>query len=139
MALTNTSTVVSFDADAVRRRVEATVDGTLRSLVEYNTEELNPLYVDDVTLAFYEDEAHMQAHFEEIHSYVDLDFTEQELFTTELFPVANRVRFLVTGFDVFTLLRVYVDDEALLLTLDPEEPIQPLIREIEDVLDESQE
>lgn len=137
MVISNPSSVVSFDADAVRRVIEDTVEGSLRSLVEYNTDEFNPLYVDETTLAFYEDEAHMMAHFEEIHSYVDLDFTEQELFTEQLFPVTDRVRYLVTGFDVFTLLRIYVDDEAVFVAIDPDEPIQPLVQAVEDVINET--
>lgn len=135
MPVSNTSSVVSFDADAVRAAIEGEVGGTLRSLVEYDDEEFEPLYVDDATLAFYEDEERMNDHFETLHSYIHLDFTEMDLFTEELFPVTDHVRYLSTAFDLFTLVRVYVGDEGLFLALDPDEPVEPLVRVIEDVVD----
>lgn len=135
MAVSNPPSVVSFDVESLRSIIEETIEGTLRSMVEYNAEEFNPLYVDDVTLAFYDDEAQMHAHFERIHSYVHLDFTEINLFTESLFPPTDRVRFLATGFDLFTLLRVYVDNEGVFLALDPDEPVEPLVAAIEDALD----
>ena len=134
MAISNPSSVVSFDGDAVRGAVEARVEGTLRSLVEYDRDAFNPLYVDDVTLSFYEDEEQMTAHFERLHSYIHLDVTEMDLFTDELFPVADRVRYLTTAFDLFTLVRVYVDDEGMFMALDPDEPVEPLVHAIEDVV-----
>lgn len=137
MPVSNPSSVVSFDGDAVRAVLEEGVEGALRSLVEYNHDEFNPLYVDDVTLSFYEDEAAMTAHFERIHSYIHLDFTELDLFTDELFPVSERVRYLSTGFDVFTLVRVYIDREGLFMALDPDEPVEPLVRAVEDAVDAS--
>lgn len=137
MPASNASSIVSFDGDAVRSVLEEHVEGTLRSLVEYDQDGFNPLYVDDVTLSFYEDEAAMNAHFEQLHSYIHLDFTELDLFTEELFPVCDRVRYLATGFDLFTLVRVYVDREGLFLALDPDEPVEPLVRAIEETVLES--
>jgi len=131
MAISNPSRVVSFDADRIRGVVEDAVQGTLRSFVEYDADTFHPLYVDDLTLSFYEDEAEMYEHFERIHSHASLDFTEIDLFTDELFPVADRVRYLATGFDAFTIVRVYLDREGLFLALDPGEPVEPLIEAIE--------
>lgn len=137
MPVSNPSSVVSFDGDAVRAVLEERVEGALRSLVEYDQDEFNPLYVDDVTLSFYEDEEAMTAHFERVHSYIHIDFTELDLFTDELFPVSERVRYLSTGFDVFTLVRVYIDREGLFMALDPDEPVEPLVRAVEDAVDAS--
>lgn len=134
MPVRNPSRVVSFDADHVREIIQNTLQGTLRSLVEYDASEVNPLYVDDVTLSFYEDAAHMEAHFETVHNHVQMDFLEQTLFTEDLFPVTERVRFQTTGFELFTLLRIYRGREGLFLALDPDEPITPLVDAVEDVL-----
>ena len=139
MSLSNPSSVASFDAEAVRETIENSIEGTLRSLVEYDEMTFNPLYVDDLTLSFYDDEDHMMAHFERIHSYIHIDFTEMNLFTDELFPATDRVRYLATGFDMFTLLRVYIDGEGLFLALDPNEPIEPLVQAIEGALLETNE
>jgi len=137
MAITNASKVVSFDAGDVARAVREAATGTVRSVVEYDREEFNPLYVDDVTMSFYPDEERMYEHFEEIHSYVHVDFTEMSLFTDELFPVADDVRYLTAGFDAMTLLRVYFDDEGLFIALDPEEPVEPIVEAVEDAYAES--
>jgi hypothetical protein len=101
--------------------------------VEFDTEAFGVLYVDDLTLQFYEDESEMLAHFEKIHSYVHADFTEKAFYTEDLFPVSDRVRYIATGFDVFTVVRVYFDDEGLFVTVDRDEPIEPIVEAIEDI------
>jgi len=133
MPVSNDPAVVSVDAAAMREAVEETVDGHLRSLVEFDADEFGVLYVDDLTLQFYEDEAEMRAHFEEIHSYVHADFTEKAFYTEDLFPVSDRVRYIATGFDVFTVVRVYFGDEGLFVTVDRDEPVEPIVDAIEDV------
>ena len=133
MAITNASEVVPFDAGEVTRAVQDATTGTGRSIVEYDREEFNPLYVDDVTMAFYADEAEMLDHFAEIHSYVHVAFTEMSLFTDELFPVANEVRYLTASFDTMTLLRIYFDDEGVFVSLDPEVSVEPIVDAVEAV------
>ena len=133
MAITNTPEVVSFDAGDVTRAVQDAATGTVRSIVEYDKDEFNPLYVDDVTMAFYADEEELLAHFAEIHSYVHVDFTEMSLFTEELFPVANEVRYLTASFDTMTLLRIYFGDEGLFVSLEPEESVEPIVEAVEAV------
>lgn len=133
MPVSNEPSVVSVDATAMREAVEETVDGHVRSLVEFDADAFGVLYVDDLTLQFYEDEAEMQAHFEEIHSYVHADFTEKAFYAEDLFPVSERVRYIATGFDVFTVVRVYFGDEGLFVTVDRDEPVEPIVEAIEDV------
>lgn len=130
MAVRNASTVVGFDADAACEAAERTVSGTLRSFVEFDGESFNALYVDDATLGFYDDEEHMLAHFSQLHSYVYLDLAEIDLFTEELFPVADRVEYIVTALDFFKLVRIYYDDEGLFLALDHDEPVEPIVQAI---------
>lgn len=137
MPVRNPPRVVSFDVDGVQDAIKATIQGTLRSLVEYDASEFNPLYVDDVTLSFYEDEGHMEAHFKKIHNHVQMDFLQHALFTEDLFPVTERIRFQTTGFELFTLLRVYRGQEGLFLAIDPDEPITPLIDAIENAIADS--
>lgn len=133
MPVSNPPEVVSFDVAAMREAVEDTVEGSVRSLVEFDEDAFNVLYVDDVTLSAYRDEAHMQAHFEEIHSYVHLDFTELSFYTEDLFPAAGDVRYLATSFDLFTLVRVYFDREGLFVALDPDESVEPVVEAVEAV------
>lgn len=133
MPLTNNPELTSLDVAAMHDAVEAAVDGTVRSFVEFDAEDYNLVYVDDVSLSFYEDEAAMYDHFDEIHSYVHIDFTEIDFFTDELFPLSNRVRYISTSFDVFTLLRVYFGQEGLFVALDRDEPVEPVVEAIERV------
>lgn len=134
MSISNPSSVVSFDADAAREAIEAVLEGPLYSLVEYDADAFNPLYVDDETMGFYEDEEEMLDHFEQIHSYVHLDFAEMELFVDELLPVANRVEYIATGMDVLTFVRIYVGSEGLFVAVDPDEPVEPIVEAIKDTV-----
>lgn len=130
MAIRNASELVAFDADAACEAVLETVSGTLRSFVEFDSESFNPLYVDETTLAFYDDEDHMLAHFAQLHSYVYLDLAEMDLFTEELFPVANRVEYITTAMDFLKIVRIYYDNEGVFLALDHDEAVEPIVRAV---------
>ncbi|AHG05400.1 hypothetical protein HALDL1_15055 [Halobacterium sp. DL1] len=138
MPVSNDPRVVSLDVAAMQAAIEEAVEGSLRSLVEFDADEFNALYVDDLTLQFYEDEDEMQTHFEEIHSYVHLDFTEKEFYKEDIFPLSERVRYLATGFDVFTVVRVYFGDEGLFLSLDRGEPVEPVVDAVESVYEDTE-
>jgi hypothetical protein len=131
MTVRNHSEVVSFDADAALADAQDAVEGTLFAFVEYDADEFNPLYVDDATLTFYDDEQHMLAHFDEIHSYVHVDFMEMGIFVDDLFPVADHVRYITTGMDYMTLVRVYADREGVFVALAADESVQPLVAAVE--------
>lgn len=135
MPLTNASEVVEFDADAACAAAREAVTGTLRSCVEFDTEAFNPLHVDDVTLAFYDDEADMLDHFSRIHSYVNLDLTEVDLFTGELFPIAERVVYITTALDFFKMVRIYHEGEGLFLALDYDEPVEPIVEAVNEAIE----
>lgn len=134
MPTTNASTVVDFDADGALAAVQARVSGTLRSFAEFDGETFNTLFVDDDTVALYENEAHMRAHFSKLHSYLYLDLAETELFTEQLFPNAEEVSYLVTALDYVKLVRLYQGDAGLFLALDPDEPVQPLVEAIREAI-----
>lgn len=134
MPVQNASEVVEFDADAACEAVQATVSGTLRSFVEFDGESFNPLYVDDSTLSFYDDEDHMREHFSQLHSYVYLDLTEMDLFTDELFPVAERVEYITTALDFFKLVRIYRDGDGVFVALDHDEAVQPVVEAVENAI-----
>jgi len=135
----NRSTVVSFDADAALAAVLDRVDGRLFTFVEYDADGFNPLYVDEATLALYGGEERMLAHFEEIHSYVHVDFMEVEMFTDTLFPVAERVEYITTAMDYMTLVRIYHEREGVFMALEPEESVQPLTAAVGEAIRESSE
>jgi len=134
MSVRNPESIHPVDAATLRESLFDAVDGTLRSLVEFDREGFNVLYADDVTLSFYDSEAEMREHFEHIHGFVNLDDMEMDLFTGELFPISEGVRYLATGLDLFTMIRVYAADCAYFLALDPDEEVIPAVRAVERVL-----
>lgn len=127
MAIQNPSKIVSFDGDAAVDAARETVSGTLFSIVEYDTTEFQPLYVEDVTLSFYGGEAEMEAHFGQIHGHVNLDFTEIELFVEDLFPIADGVQAITTRMDYMKVIRLYGDREGLFVAVETDEPVTPLV------------
>lgn len=129
--MSKTSTIVGFDATAALEAVRDHPEGELYTFVEFDAEEFNPLYVSPATEAFYEDEAQMLDHFDDIHSYVHLDLVEQDLFTTELFPVADRVRYVVTAMDYLTIVRVYVRQEGIFFAVEDDQVVPALVEAIE--------
>ncbi|MEF8840668.1 MAG: hypothetical protein V5A62_03455 [Haloarculaceae archaeon] len=136
MSIRNPESIHPVDAAALREALSECLDGTLRSLVEFDDDGFNVLYADDVTLSFYDSPEGMREHFEHVHGFVNLDYTEMDLFTGELFPTSEEVRYLATGLDVFSMVRVYVEDRAYFLALDPDEPVLPAVRAIERVVAE---
>lgn len=128
--------ILGVDGDVVVDAARGAVDGGLLTLVEFDSESFTPLYVSEETLAMYRSEAHMDDHFGEIHDYVNLDFTEIELFTEDLLPVASRVRYMTTALDEMTLVRLYVDDgHGVFLALSPAAPVEPVVQAIVAAID----
>lgn len=126
--------VVDVDPNAVLEAARAG-DATVHSLVAFDRNDFTTLYVSEQTRAVYDSETAMEAHFERIHDYVNIDFTEVELFTEELFEFADRVRYKVTALDVLTLVRVYLDEQSgLFLAIESDDPVEPLVRRVEAVV-----
>lgn len=135
MPISNPDDVVDFDAEAACRAVLRTVQGELRTFVEFDAERFNPIYVDDVTLSYYDDEDHMYEHFGRIHDYVNVDLAEIDLFVGELLPIADRVEYLVTAMDAFKLVRYYVDGQGIFLAVDADEPVEPVVEAISEAIE----
>lgn len=136
MAVREPSELVSFDGDAAVDALREHAEGTLYSVVEYDTAAYRPLLVDDATITLYGGEEAMHAHFERIHSHVNLDFTEIELFVEDLFPVADRVEAITTRLDYLTVVRIYGDREGLFVAVEPGEPTAPLVDAVRDLIEE---
>ena len=132
MTIRNASTVIEFDAEAVIAAVREAVDAPPFTVVEFDADRYNPLFVSEEGLALYRDEEQMAAHFDAIHSFASIDFNEIDLFTEELFPVAEEVRYITTGLDYLTLLRIYFDRSGLFLALSPEETAEPVVEAVVD-------
>lgn len=126
--------VVSFDAGTARARIRARASGTVYSVFEFDTNDYNPIYLDDRLMSFYENEQQMRTHFNQIHNHVHMDFMEVNIFENNLFPVANRVEYIVTSMDYLKLLRVYADDEGLFVALERDEPVVPLVDAVRPII-----
>lgn len=120
------SEILDIDVDDVIEAVRSRADGPVYSISEFDAEDFNVIHLAEVTYELYEDEAAMEEHFAEIHGYVNVDFTERDLFAEALFPMAERVDYLVTRMDYLTIVRIYDGQQGLFMALDPDEPVSPL-------------
>lgn len=127
MSATNRSKLTAFDADRVRQVVQETVSGPLHAFCEYDTESFRPLYLSDETVSIYESRDAMLEHFEKIHTNIHMDFMQSKLFRNTLFPDAERVEYITTSMDFLKILRVYVGDDGLFISVDPAEPVVPIV------------
>ena len=130
MAIRSDSRVVEFDADAALAAAEDVAGSDLYSFVEYDVEEYNVQYLSDFALQMYETEEQAYDHFDRIHSHVHLDFTEIDLFTEGLFPIAEDVEYVTTSLDFMKLVRVYHDDMGIFVSLAPHIDEVPVIEAI---------
>jgi hypothetical protein len=135
MEVFENSTLVDFDADAALSAAREVDEDAVHLCVEYTPEEFQTLYADQTTMALYGgDTEAMVEHFEEVHSYVHVDFTEQDLFS-DLFRGAGDVRSFVTFMDHVALVRVLVGHQGLFLTVEPDADVTSVVEAIEDELD----
>lgn len=130
----STSELVEFDAEAALTAARETAGDAVYSFIEYTSEEYNVLYASPETLEMYGGRDAMIDHFDEIHSYVHIDFTERDLFSEELLPHAGEVRTIVTRQDQLTLIRLFHGDGGVVVSLAPDEPIVPLLNAVESAL-----
>ncbi|QLK26436.1 hypothetical protein HYG81_02120 [Natrinema zhouii] len=135
MPATNRSELAAFDADRVRQAVQETISGPLYAFCEYNTESFRPLYLSDDTVSTYDSRDAMLEHFEKIHTNVHMDFMQSKLFRNTLFPEAERVEYITTSMDFLKILRVYVGDDGLFISVDPAEPVVPIVDAIKATLE----
>lgn len=125
----------SFDAEAVLDAVRDAVEDDLLTAVAYDADDFETLYVADAVYDMYPSEDRMYEHFDHLHSYVHLDFTEVELFQGDLLPYAGDVRFLVTGFEALTVVRVLYDRDGLFLGLTPDASMDAVMDAVRSELD----
>lgn len=136
MGRTERPEIVTFDVEPVVEAALDAVDGPLYSLVEFDLESWNDLYVAEETLETYDSEEQMREHFDRIHGYVNLDFTEIDLFTEDLLPIADEIRYKTTAMDVMKFVRIYLAERTgLFVALDPGERVEPLVVAVEDAAD----
>lgn len=134
MAVANESTVVGFDADAALASAREVAGEALHMAIEYDATDFNALYVDEGTIALYGDETVMLDHFGEVHSYVHIDFTEQQMFEDILYA-AGGVRAFTAHMDHVTAVRILDGQEGLFLALDPDAPVSPVIEAVETAIE----
>ncbi|MFC4448048.1 hypothetical protein [Halorussus aquaticus] len=134
MVVLEQSTLVDFDAEAALSAAREVSDDAVHLCVEYTPEEFHTLYADELTMSLYGgDRDEMDDHFEQVHSYVHVDFTERDLFG-DVFRSAGEVRSFVTYMDYVTLVRVLVGQQGLLFTTDPDADVTAVVDAVEDQL-----
>lgn len=130
---------VSFEPvvdDAVVERVKEAADGPVFVVVEFTPDEFGLAYASSATRDMHEDEDAMYDYFETVHEYVNLDLTEIDLFTENLFPVADEVRYITTALDIGKMIRVYVGDRrGVFVGLPSDAEVEPVVQVLSDAAD----
>jgi len=130
---------VSFEPivdDEVVDTVKAAADGAVFVVVEFTPDEFRLAYASSATQEMYEDEDAMYDDFETVHEYVNLDLTEIDLFTEELFPAADGVRYITTALDIGKMIRAYVEGErGIFVGLPTDAEVEPVVDALPDTLD----
>ncbi|MFC6733172.1 MULTISPECIES: hypothetical protein [unclassified Haladaptatus] len=130
MVLTGTPSVVGFDVESAIEAAHAVVGDDLLIGVEYDREAFNILYVTEPVSSLYTDDAQMESHFDSIHSYVHLDFTERELFK-DLFVDPVGVRAFVTYMGNMIAIRFMAGEDGLFLGLAPGAEVTDVVSQVE--------
>lgn len=133
MALSEDSTLVSFDAEAALAAGREATESGLLTCLEYTHQDFHTLYVDDQVAAQYDDVAHMERHFDAILSYSYIDFSERELFEQDL-PAAGRVQYFMTRMRELYVVRLLLDAEGLFVTFAPDAPVSVAVDAMRDVM-----
>jgi hypothetical protein len=138
------SDVVSFDVGAAIAGIESAIAGiesaiadpdVLHVVAVFTPDTYELAYTDDLAKSFYPSDDEMTAHFDRIHQYAGIDFSEIGLFVDDLFPVADGLEYMVTGLDYMTLVRVYAGQEGLFLSVDPGTDPTVVVDGIRDAID----
>lgn len=111
--------------------LQSRTEGPLYSVIRYDADDFEPLFVADVTRSMYPDEEVMNDHFERIHDYVNVDFMEMDLFSENLLPAAGEVNYITTGMNDLKIVRVYDGQEGVFLAVNPDETVVPLVEAVE--------
>jgi hypothetical protein len=123
--------VVDFDAeDALSAANDAIGAENVFSCIVYDAETFRTVYVDPRVEGLYADTETRREHFEEIHSYVHLDFSEYDLFE-ELFRDPEGVRAFVTYMGSLVAVRVVSEKQGLFLSVAPDAPVTKLVTAVE--------
>lgn len=100
-------------------------------------------FVDSVICAGASSAEHIDPEFDEavdvesLVSYLGLDFVEHEMFAEQFLPDSDDVVYTSRGIGGYQLLCVYSADQGLLLVVDEDEAIQPLVGHARSLLTET--
>jgi hypothetical protein len=125
------SEVVDFDADAALSAANDAIGAeNVFTCAVYDADTFQTVYVDPRVEGLYADTDHRQEHFEEIHSYVHLDFSEHDLFE-ELFRDPEGVRAFVTYMGSLVAVRVVSEKQGVFFSVAPDAPVTKLVTAVE--------
>jgi len=102
--------------------------GPLYTLVGFDPDDFEVLYVADATHDLYPDDSAMRGHFERIFHYVGIDFAERALFTDVLLSGAGDVTYMTTCLEEVKVVRAYGGEATgVFFAVEPDETVPPLV------------
>jgi hypothetical protein len=133
MPVVNPPSVVNFDVERVVGALLDEFGGDVLTIVEYDRETYNTLYVADAIRGRYPDEETMEDHFAGIHAYVYLDFTESDLFE-DLFVASGGTRAFVTYMRDLVAIRVVDGSEGVFVSVTPDVEVSAVVELVEGII-----
>lgn len=116
------------------RALQDRMSGRLYTLVRFDADDYEVLFVAEETYRLYDDEDDMSEHFDQVFDYVGIDFAEKALFTDVLLSGAGTVRYMTTCLDSVKAVRVYDGARGVFMAVDPDEPVPPLVEVVQSTL-----
>ena len=126
------SSLLGAEGDALIAAAWESLGSDLRTVVEYDEETYEVLYVSE-WLRDYLGEEGVEETTDDLHGYVHLDFVERDLFG-RLTPGAGAVRTHITRLENATFVRYLVGDAALFLSVDPDADLTALCAAMDEAL-----
>lgn len=123
-----------IDEPSLVRHLREAVADDLRVVALFDADDYRLLHVADRVLDQHGGETAFRSQSDQLHSYINLDFIEQRLFT-ELFPGLGSVTALTTRLDQGLVIRYYLGERGILVATDGTVPGTAVIEAIETALE----
>ena len=138
MALTKSSEIVTFDADATTSLAKDALGDDLLVATEYTPESFRVLFLSDRLIDAWGNVDEIMDVGEAVHAFMDDDFAERE-FYDDVYPTVSETYAFVSYTDRMVVVRVLTDYEGMYFHLAPESRVTPLVERVKGVIENTRD
>ncbi len=138
MALTKSSEIVTFDADAATVEAKELVGDDLLVATEYTPDSFRVLYLSDRLIDAWGNVDEIMDVGEAVHTFMDDDFAERE-FYDDVYPTVSETYAFVSYTDRMVVVRVLTDYEGMYFHLAPESQVTPLVERVKATIEDTRD